>query len=241
MKLLSTLVFALCTTVVLGQDNTGYDPQQVFDPQFLNAPGNEYRSGSGAPGPMYWQNKADYSISCTLDTTKDVIDGTVDITYTNNSPDELNYIWLQLDQNLFTTTSRGHMSTPIGGYRFGNLEFEGGDSIHSISVVEHGKTLSPQYLITDTRMQVMLKEPLKPKGDKVTLKIAYSFKIPLDGSDRMGITKTQNGKIYQIAQWYPRMEVYDDIQGWNTLPYLGAGNFISITEILIIPLPFPQT
>ena len=66
---------------------------------------------------------------------------------------------------------------------------------------------------------------MKPKADKITLKINYSFRIPIYGSDRMGITTTQHGKIYQIAQWYPRMEVYDDVEGWNTLPYLGAGEF----------------
>src|SRR5580658_1126553 len=128
MKLTTAFILILCTTAVFSQAPTPsadnkpvYDPQQVFDPQFLNAPGNEYRSGSGAPGPMYWQNRSDYTISCTLDTTKDEINGTVDITYTNNSPDELNYLWLQLDQNLFTTKSRGHMSTPIGGGRFGNV------------------------------------------------------------------------------------------------------------------------
>jgi len=225
MKLFTTLSLLLCTSAIFAQDKPVYDPMQVFDPQFLNAPGNEYRSGSGAPGPMYWQNKSDYTISCTLDTTKDEITGTVDITYTNNSPDELNYLWLQLDQNMFTTKSRSHFTTPVGGGRFGNVEFEGGDSIHTISVTEHGNVINPQIIITDTRMQVLLKEPLKPKGDKVTLKINYSFKIPQDGSDRMGITQTQNGKIYEIAQWYPRMEVYDDIEGWNTLPYLGAGEF----------------
>ncbi len=225
MKVFTTFTLALCTAAVFAQDKPAYDPTQVFDPQFLNAPGTEYRSGSGAPGPMYWQNKSDYTISCTLDTAKDEINGTVDITYTNNSPDELNYLWLQLDQNMFTTKSRSHFTTPVGGGRFGNVEFAGGDSIHSISVTEHGNVINPQIVITDTRMQVMLKEPLKAKGDKVTIKINYSFRVPADGSDRMGITQTKNGKIYEIAQWYPRMEVYDDIQGWNTLPYLGAGEF----------------
>jgi len=225
MKLYTTLVLVFCTTTIFCQDKPDYDPHQTFDPQFLNTPGNEYRSGNGAPGPMYWQNRADYTISCSLDTAKDEITGTVNITYTNNSPDKLNYLWLQLDQNTFTTKSRGHMSTPIGGSRFGNVAFEGGDSLHSVSVTEHGSTITPQYVITDTRMQIRLNEPLKPKGDKITIKIAYSFKIPPDGSDRTGITSTKNGKIYEIAQWYPRMEVYDDIQGWNTLPYLGAGEF----------------
>jgi len=219
---LTALLVLFCCNIALSQ---GYDPHQVFDPSFLNEPGTAYRSGSGAPGAMYWQNRADYKIDATLDTVKQEITGTVEITYSNNSPDELNYLWLQLDQNLFTRKSRGHNTTPIGGYRFGNVEFDGGDSIHSISLTEHGKTFSPDYVITDTRMQIMLKEPLKAKTDKVILKINYSFKIPGYGSDRMGITTTQRGKIYQIAQWYPRMEVYDDVEGWNTLPYLGAGEF----------------
>jgi hypothetical protein len=217
-----TLLVMFCSNIAISQT---YDPQQVFDPSFLNTPGTAYRSGSGAAGPMYWQNRADYKIDATLDTVNQEISGTVEISYSNNSPDELNYLWLQLDQNLFTRKSRGHNTTPVGGYRFGNVEFEGGDSIHAISITENGKTITPAYIITDTRLQVMLKEPLKPKAGKITLKINYSFKIPADGSDRMGITPTKDGKIYQIAQWYPRMEVYDDVEGWNTLPYLGAGEF----------------
>ena len=110
------------------------DPHQTFDATFMVNPGTPYRSGSGAPGPMYWQNRADYKINASLDTAKKEISGTVEISYTNNSPDDLNYLWLQLDQNLFTTKSRGHFKTPIGGGRFGNVEFEGGDSIHSVSV-----------------------------------------------------------------------------------------------------------
>ncbi len=225
MRISTTLILALCTTAVFSQDKPVYDPQQVFDPGFLNTPGNEYRSGSGAPGPMYWQNKSDYNIDCTLDTINDAISGTVTITYTNNSPDNLDYLWLQLDQNMFTTKSRSHFTTPVGGGRFGNVQFEGGDSIHSVSITEHKKTITPKFVITDTRMQILLDEPLKAKGDKITITINYSFRIPMDGSDRMGITKTQKGKIYQLAQWYPRMEVYDDNEGWNTLPYLGAGEF----------------
>src|ERR1700722_8343308 len=97
----------------------------------------------------------------------------VTITYTNNSPDELNYLWLQLDQNMFTTKSRSHFTTPVGGGRFGNVEFDGGDSIHSVSVTGRKKTSAPKFVITDTRMQIMLDEPLKAKGDKVTIKINY--------------------------------------------------------------------
>ncbi len=202
-----------------------YDAHQAFDPTFLDEPGTPYRSASGAPGPSYWQNHADYKIAVTLDTAKKQIAGTVEITYTNNSPDELKYLWLQLDQNLFTPTSRGHYKTPIGGGRFGNVEFQGGDSISSVSVTGADKvSTTPEYVITDTRMQLRLKSPLKAKGT-VTIKIAYSFLVPPDGSDRMGRTETKNGRIYEIAQWYPRMCVYDEVKGWNTEPYLGASEF----------------
>ena len=224
MKLLSavtTLSLMMCCGFTMAQEQSVYDPLQAFDPTFMSEPGTAYRSGSGAPGPMYWQNRADYKIDGSIDTTKDEINGTEDITYTNNSPDELQYLWLQVEQNQFTTTSRGHYTTPIGGGRFGNVEFQGGDSIHSVMV--NGQ--AAEYVITDTRMQIRLKTPMKAKGEKVDIKIVWSFRIPADGSDRMGVTPTKNGKIYEIAQWYPRMCVYDDIQGWNTLPYLGAGEF----------------
>ncbi|MGP8215402.1 MAG: M1 family metallopeptidase [Bacteroidia bacterium] len=226
MKLFSAItIFSFTLISTITQAQSGYDPHQAFDPTFLNEPGQPYRSASGAPGPMYWQNRADYKISATLDTTQKEISGTEEITYTNNSPDELNYLWLQLDQNLFTPSSRGHFKTPIGGGRFGNVEFEGGDSIHSVTVVQGKETISPEYVITDTRMQIRLKTPVKGKGEKIVIKITYSFKIPADGSDRMGMTETKNGRIYEIAQWYPRMCVYDDVEGWNTEPYLGAGEF----------------
>ncbi|HTB07172.1 MAG TPA: M1 family metallopeptidase [Bacteroidia bacterium] len=216
------------TVNMSSQDDQGttYDKREAFDPTFMSRPGTAFRTGSGAPGAMYWQNRADYKMDASIDTTKEEISGTVEITYTNNSPDELSYLWVQLDQNAFTSASRNHTTTPIGGNRFGNVEMIGGDSIHYISVTSSGgQTSTPSYNVTDTRMQIMLKTPLKAKGDKVTIKIAFSFRIPEDGADRMGITKTKLGKIYEIAQWYPRMEVYDDVQGWNTLPYLGAGEF----------------
>jgi hypothetical protein len=225
MKKFAIYAILLFLLKVCSSQTEGYDPQKAFDPNFLTSGGTVYRSGSGAPGSQYWQNRADYTIKATLDTIKNEISGTVEITYTNYSPDALNFLWLQLDQNTFTTSSRGHHVTPIGGNRFGNVSFEGGDSIHSISITLHGKGIIPETVVTDTRMQIRLDEPLKPNGDKIIIKIEYSFKIPPYGADRMGITETKKGNIYQVAQWYPRMEVYDDIEGWNTLPYLGAGEF----------------
>jgi len=203
-----------------------YDPLALFHPLFNMQPGNDYRTGSGAPGPNYWQNRSDYQINVTLDDQQNSITGEVTITYKNNSPESLRYLWLQLDQNAFSDTSRAAKTTPVSGGRFGNQGFAGGLTISSVSVDQgKGKFSTVPYVITDTRMQVRLAESVKPKGDVIKVKIAYSFKIPEYGSDRMGQLKRKDGIIYEIAQWYPRMCVYDDIEGWNVLPYLGAGEF----------------
>ncbi|NDU97985.1 M1 family metallopeptidase [Spirosoma terrae] len=203
-----------------------YDPLALFHPLFNMQPGNDYRTGSGAPGPRYWQNKSDYQINVALDEQQNTIAGDVTITYKNNSPEILSYLWLQLDQNAFSDTSRAAKTTPVTGGRFGNMGFAGGLTISSVTVDQGGnKFATVPYEITDTRMQIRLSEPVKANGDVVKVKIAYSFKIPEYGSDRMGKVTRKDGIIYEIAQWYPRMCVYDDIEGWNVLPYLGAGEF----------------
>ncbi len=203
-----------------------YDPLALFHPLFNMQPGNDYRTGSGAPGPRYWQNRSDYQINVALDDQQNTITGEVTITYKNNSPETLSYLWLQLDQNAFSDTSRASKTTPVTGGRFGNLGFAGGLTISSVTVEQgKGKFTTIPYTITDTRMQIRLTEPVKPNGDVVKVKVAYSFKIPEYGSDRMGQLRRKDGIIYEIAQWYPRMCVYDDIEGWNVLPYLGAGEF----------------
>lgn len=202
-----------------------YDHREAFNPQFYPYPGNEFRSASGEPGPKYWQNRADYNITCSLDTGRQTVSGTVDITYTNNSPDNLKFLWMQLDQNIYRKDSRGSATTTETGGRWANAKFTDGYVIKSITGEDNGKTFNPKYNVTDTRMQVWLPEALKPSGDKVKLTIQFEFSVPEYGTDRMGRLNTKNGWIYEIAQWYPRMCVYDDVQGWNTLPYLGAGEF----------------
>ena len=200
-----------------------YDQHEAFNPTFYPQTGTEIRSASGAPGPKYWQNRADYKIATTLDTTAHSVAGEVEITYTNNSPDILNFVWLQLDQNIYQQGSRGSATTTQTGGRWANAKFTEGDVIKSITV-EGGKKYTPKFSISDTRMQVWLQDGVKP-GDKVKLNISYGFTIPEYGTDRMGRLKTSNGMIYEVAQWFPRLAVYDDIQGWNTLPYVGAGEF----------------
>lgn len=202
-----------------------YDPQVLFHPLFNLQPGNEQRAGSGEPGPKYWQNRADYKINVTLDDQQNTITGEVEIIYRNNSPENLPFLWLQLDQNAFADTSRAAKTTPVQGGRFGNLNFSGGVTISSVSIEQGKNKLTPvPYVITDTRMQIRLAEAVKPDGE-IKIRVGYSFKIPPYGSDRMGMLTQRDGVIYEIAQWYPRMCVFDDIQGWNVLPYLGAGEF----------------
>ncbi|MFZ1311512.1 MAG: M1 family metallopeptidase [Chitinophagaceae bacterium] len=202
-----------------------YDHKEAFNPQFYPYPGNDYRSASGEPGPKYWQNKADYSINCKLDTASHTVTGDVAITYTNNSPDNLRFLWLQMDQNIYKKDSRGSATTTQTGGRWANAGFTDGYTITSVQLESAGVTYAPNKTITtDTRMQIILKDQLE-KGEKVKIKISYNFTVPEYGTDRMGRLKTKNGIIYEVAQWFPRMCVYDDIQGWNTLPYVGAGEF----------------
>ncbi|HSU28927.1 MAG TPA: M1 family metallopeptidase [Chitinophagaceae bacterium] len=221
-KIFSLIISTLFILEISAQPK--YNNHEVFDPQFYPYPGTNIRTASGEPGPGYWQNYADYKIRCSLDTAMHQVSGDVVITYTNNSPSNLGFLWLQLDQNIYRKDSRGSAITETGG-RYTTSEYTQGDVIKSVSVEYEGKTFTPKYLIRDTRMQVWLQDALKNAGAKLKLSIQFEFKVPEYGTDRMGREKTKNGMIYEIAQWFPRLCVYDDIQGWNTLPYLGSGEF----------------
>src|SRR3954463_5851007 len=212
-----------CTLSAFAQDSK-YDQHEAFNPVFYTQSGNELRSGSGEPGPKYWQNRADYKVNCELDTGNHRVIANVEISYTNNSPDNLRFLWLQVDQNIYRQDSRASATTTEQGGRWANAKFTEGDVIKSVSISYNGKTYSPNSTITDTRLQLWLQDALK-SADKIKVSIAFDFDVPERGTDRMGRLKTKNGWIYEIAQWFPRMCVYDDIQGWNTLPYLGAGEF----------------
>lgn len=203
-----------------------YDQHVAFSPLFYTQNGNEYRSASGYPGPKYWQNRADYSITAVLDEIQNKVSGSVTITYKNNSPDALPYLWLQLDQNLFKEGSRGN-SLIKSGSRYGarGEKVEGGYTITGLNVAQKGRDVKFNSVIEDTRMQIRLDQPLAANGEVITVKMNFSFIVPKNGSDRMGHLETQHGEIYTIAQWFPRMAVYDDVSGWNTLPYWGASEF----------------
>jgi hypothetical protein len=216
--IMSMFMFSM---TAIAQVESKYDHKVLFHPLENFQYNSLYRSGSGRPGPEYWQNSADYKIKVDFDDQTRKIQGNVEIIYKNNSPEDLPFLWLQLDQNSFSLDSRGTKTTPITGGRFGNLTFDGGYEISNVMI--DGKPAN--YIIEDTRMQIRLTEPLAKKKGKTTISMNFSFISPEDGSDRMGIQETENGEIFTIAQWYPRVCVYDDIEGWNTLPYLGAGEF----------------
>jgi len=202
----------------------------IFSPAPL-PPGNDLRRPDGKPGRAYWQQRADYSIRATLDTTRRRIDGTVTIRYTNNSPDTLNRVWLQLDQNLFRQGSVGSFLNAQES-RFGGAGFDGGFDISRFTMsaapaatrgrpaVTGSKPQPVKSRVDDTMLDVDLPTSLPP-GWIATLVIDYGFNIPDHGADRMG----RDGALYELAQWYPRMCVYDDIHGWNTTQYLGQGEF----------------
>ena len=177
---------------------------------------NRYRSSNGAPGPDYWQQRADYTISATLDTGTTELTGSVQIRYTNNSPDTLRYVWIQADQNLYGTGSKGSALFPADS-RWGVRGFQGGYTFTDVRV--NGSPVQPR--INDTMVRLDLPSPLAPGGGKATIAIRYSFRVPEHGSDRMG----RDSALFEMAQWFPRMAVYDDVRGWNTDPYLGQGEF----------------
>jgi hypothetical protein len=227
-KITLSVLLCFCVFMVHAQDTahaSKYDQHKAFPAMFYPEKGNEYRTASGTPGSKYWQNRADYKLNVTLDTAKHRVSGTTLITYTNNSPDALDFLWLQVDQNIYKEDSRGEATSPVTGGRFTNKTFTNGDEIKGIYVIKNGKQEKVDYLVTDTRLQVKLNDSLRAGGSKLQLKIDYAFDVPEYGTDRMGRKLTKNGWIYEIAQWYPRMEVYDDVTGWNVIPYMGAGEF----------------
>nr|WP_315461214.1 M1 family metallopeptidase [uncultured Sphingomonas sp.] len=206
------ILIALAATAASAQD---YQPRETFAPFDMAQPINRYRSANGLPGPDYWQNRADYQLRVTLDPVAKTIAGTATITYTNNSPDTLDVLWLQIDQNLYKPGSRGGMAR--GGAAGGHTD---GMTLDAVGVaVGTGKAVSVTPLVSDTRAQLRLPTALAPHA-KAVVTIRYHYTIPGEWGGRTSWGRSRDGEIYDIAQWYPRMAVYDDIRGWDTAPYL---------------------
>ncbi len=206
--------------------------------QMLPTP-NETRSGSGAPGPKYWQQQADYVINAELNDENQSITGSETITYTNNSPDPLKYLWIQLDQNIneqgnntqktSTNSVTNNINTKAIAGNAGLYDFDGGFKIKFVKDAS-GKALP--YFINQTMMRVDLPKPLTT-GQKVSFSIDWSFNIndrvrgatPNDGRSGMEYFPKDDNYLYIIAQWFPRMCVYDDLIGWQNKQFLGQGEF----------------
>jgi len=217
-----TIILSLLMLPSFAQSPTGveslYNPKEIFAQNFYTKNGNEFRSASGAPGAKYWQNRADYNLQAAIDTVKNMLTCDETIHYTNNSPDSLQSLWLELDQNTYREDARS-----IFYSEFGSNRHTKGFQFDSITVTYKGKTFEADYIINDTRMQIRLPQALSSKST-IDITIKYYYIIPIFGG-RNDYVLTKNGKIYEIAQWYPHMCVYDDLEGWCTLPFLGSGEF----------------
>ena len=195
---------------------------------------NVYRTASGAPGHQYWQQKADYKIDVSLNEDNNTITGSELITYTNNSPDMLPYLWVQLDQNMRATDSDTYSTettTILDQMTVKSLrevigyDFDGG---HKIKKVTDGAGNPLPYTINKTMMRVDLPQPLR-SGEKITFRIDWMYNINNRDilADRGGYEyfPEDGNYLYTIAQWFPRMAVYSDYQGWQHKQFLGRGEF----------------
>jgi hypothetical protein len=227
--LLATALFSL-GSVAWSQTPAAYDPRLTFAPVTLPDPVNAYRSSNGAPGPAYWQNEADYEMHATLDATNKALRNDEIITYTNNSPDALTSLWIQLDQNSYRADARGHIRNvvPRGKTLIADSEdnpnnrTSEGFVLDSVAI-EHGReSAKAAYVVNDTRMQIRLPQPMVPKGSVLKIHVKYHYQIPGVWGGRTSWGASKQGDIYDVAQWYPRMCVYDDLRGWDTLPYLDS-------------------
>lgn len=209
-------------------ETAGYDPRLTFAPLTLPVPATAYRSSNGSPGPSYWQNEADYELHATLDTAAKQLRATETITYTNNSPNVLPSLWIQLDQNIYRKDSRASVvnsgrprrkPVPDSEENPNNRSTEG-FLLDSVEIESGKQRTKAETLVNDTRLQIRLAQPLGAKSS-LKIHIAYHYAIPGVWGGRTSWGTSKAGEIYDMAQWYPRMCVYDDLRGWDTQPYLG--------------------
>lgn len=232
----------MCLTVmtVFAQDirnNPGSNHGNKFEQlgTILPTP-NEYRTASGAPGPKYWQQRADYDIKATLDEKNLMLHGAETITYFNNSPDVLTYIWLQLDENEHSTTKNAgypdgsSMGRAMSPAMIDKLEEEKKDNGLGVNILKITDLLGAKlkYTVNKTMMRVELPTALKP-GQKFAFKVDWNYKI----TDRMTVGgrggyeffPEDGNHLFTMAQWYPRLAVYSDFQGWQHHQFTGRGEF----------------
>ena len=236
--LFSVLFCAILSPILRGQETKKNEP---FDDKFrqleeILPTANNYRAASGAPGHEYWQQQADYKIKAELNDEKQSISGEETITYTNNSPDALAYLWLQLDQNthnpksIAVVTDQQKMSDKMTARQLQYMH-PSEDYGYNIDWVRDATDKALPFTINETMMRVDLPKPLK-RGEKYVFKIKWAFHI-VDRQGRPGIGSRGGAEffaedknwVYTVAQWFPRMCVYSDVTGWQHKQFMGSGEF----------------
>jgi hypothetical protein len=238
-RIAASIVLSAMVTGAIAQAQTSTQPWKgKFEQldQTLPTP-NGYRTGSGSPGPNYWQQRADYVINVEVDDNTQLLTGSETITYYNNAPEPLNFLWLQLDQNIFgpdnmtnkTNTGQVRDSIPAGFLNYISgvtvSDYKGGYTIKSVKDVA-GKGLP--YVINNTMMRIDLPTPMKT-GDKFVFSIDWSYteydRHIFNGRGGYEFFPEDGNYLYTFAQWFPRMCVFDDYEGWQNKQFLGQGEF----------------
>ena len=229
---LSIIVFSLISAVVFGQQNPdrGAKFKQLYEE--LPTP-NIYRTASGAPGHGYYQQRADYVMDIRLDDETQRIYGEQTVTYFNNSPDELTYLWVQLDQNMraqnsmtkkIETNALGEKVSSSQLKRMLN-DFDGGFKLDFVKQT-NGTDLT--YIVNNTMMRIDLPQPLK-SGGKFSFKVKWWYNVnnrmEIGGRSGYEYFEEDDNYLYTIAQFFPRMAVYNEVEGWQNKQFLGTGEF----------------
>ncbi len=225
-----SILLAFVLTAILAADVTGQNVRPIPYPVFYSnaferALEHGTRSDSGAPGPEYWTNTAEYRIEAALSPTTNMLRGTETVTYHNNSPDTLGYLLVNLYQNLHSEGVMRTRSVQItGGVKVSRVTLEGNDVLEGSYPFTFGSfgqaPTTLQYAIQGTKLRIDVPAGVAP-GTSVTLGFTWNFEVPKAGAPRMG----QDGEVYYLAYWYPQLAVYDDVRGWDTDPYQGSGEF----------------
>jgi hypothetical protein len=239
-KILLSILTALTLSDVISQ-NIQNNPKSNHGNKFeqlgtILPDANNFRTASGAPGNQYWQQKADYEIDAFLNEKELKLEGSEKITYFNNSPDNLNYLWLQLDENEHNPNNESNyfnsskISKPVTDVELQGLDVKkqlNGYGVNIISVTDSAGNNLP-YTINHTMMRIDLPKILKSKG-KFVFKIKWNYKIPermkIGGRGGYEFFEDNGNCLFTISQWYPRMCVYNDYGGWNNKQFTGRGEF----------------